>query len=66
MSNRIDETIVLLVQLDFSYQETGIQNESENNRGEEKNTEEKQNALTPVENDPSDVQCHSQRYQADA
>jgi hypothetical protein len=57
---------VLLVQLDFSYQETGIQNEAKNNRGEEKNTEEKQDALAPVEDDPSDVQCDSQRYQADA
>ncbi len=64
MSHCVDKAVVLLIQLDFTHQETCIQDQSENNRCKEENAEKEEHALAPVENDPSDVQRDGQRDQA--
>jgi hypothetical protein len=62
----IDETIVLLVQFDFTDQEARIQDQSKDNRGKEQDTEKQKHTLPPVEDDPSNVQGDGQSDQTNA
>ena len=64
MGDGVDEAVVLLVQFNFTNQETSVEDQSKNNCEKEEHAEEEQHSLTPVEDDPSNVQCDSQRNEA--
>ena len=61
VSDCIDKAVVMFVAPDFADKETRVEDQSDDNGEESKQAKENQNALTPVEDDPADVQgdgCH--------
>ena len=66
MGNGIDEAVMLFVAANFAHQETGIHDHPGDQEGEEDYAQEEQDAFTPVENDPADIQPHRQQHQANA
>jgi len=55
----IDEAVVMFIPADFANEEARVENQANNNREKSSKAEENQNALTPVEDDPANVQGDS-------
>ena len=66
VSNRIDESIVLLAAANLPHQEAGIHDHARDDQREEDDPEEQQHAQAPVEDDPSNVKRDRKRHQANA
>lgn len=64
MGDGVDETVVLLVSLDFAHQKTSVENHPPDNRGEEDDPEEKEYGFPAVKDDPTNVQSYGSRNEA--
>jgi hypothetical protein len=56
MRNCVDETVVLFVSADFSYEKDRVQHDTNDDRHEKDDAEDQQRNLAPIENNPSDVE----------
>src|SRR5580704_2249042 len=66
MSDGVDETVMLFAALNLAHQEACVHNHAGNDQREKDDAEKQQHSLSPVENDPADIQRDRQRHQANA
>src|SRR3954465_14514880 len=66
MRNCIDKAVMLLVAPHFAHEKNGIYHHSGNDQSKKDDAEEQQHALTPIEDDPADVESNRERNQANA
>src|SRR5277367_777622 len=66
VSDCVDEAVVLLAAAQLAHQEDSVDDHAGDNQGKKDDPEEQQHALTPVEDDPANIERDRQRHQADA
>lgn len=66
MRDGINESVVLLVASNLTYKESGIENDADDDHHEENDAKNQEGNLSPVKENPSDVQSDRQGYKEGA